>query len=108
MNWSALPWPFSMPTPLRVSLGSTDVEVDGQNTGVLSDLPITVIVYDTDPGFATDLGIGTKRTPGSFKGNGLWNGSGAGQGIRLGLTGTGPRRFFFSAENAGHVSDGPR
>lgn len=91
---------------LRVSLGSTDVEIDGENTGVLADLPITVIIYDTDPGFAADLAISAKRAPGSFKGTDFRNASGAGQSIRLALVGTRPRKFFFLSENAGHLTDG--
>lgn len=93
---------------LRVELSATDVEADGQDTGNLNDRNLFVVIYDTDPAFGPDLGIGTKKSLSSMKGRGVINGSGAGQGIKLNLTGTFQRKFFVAAENAGHSTDSLR
>lgn len=93
---------------LRVEISATDVEADGEVTGTLNDRNLFVVIYDTDPAFGPDLGIGTKKALSSMKGRGVINGSGAGQGIKLKLTGTLQRKFFVAAENAGHSIDSLR
>jgi len=93
---------------LRVEISATDVEADGEVTGTLNDRNLFVVIYDTDPAFGPDLGIGTKKALSSMKGRGVINGSGAGQGIKLKLTGTFQRKFFIAAENAGHSIDSLR
>jgi hypothetical protein len=93
---------------LRVNLSSTDVEVDGEATGILNDQNLFIVIYDLDPDFGPDLSIGTKKTFTTLKGRGVQNSNGAGQGIKLNLTGTAERKFFLAAENAGHSLDGIR
>jgi hypothetical protein len=93
---------------LRVSIGLTDVQTAGENTGVLSDGPVTVVLHDLDPGFGPDLAIGARPSPGALRGAGTRNANGVGQRIRLDLTGTRTRKFFFASENAAHVFDGTR
>ncbi len=93
---------------LRVQISATDVEADGEATGTLNDRNLFVVIYDTDPAFGPDLGIGTKKSLSSMNGIGVINGSGAGQGIKLNLTGTFQRKFFVAAENAGHSTDSLR
>ncbi|MDH4411201.1 MAG: hypothetical protein QE273_16430 [Verrucomicrobiales bacterium] len=93
---------------LRVRISATDVEVDGQATGTLNDRNLFVVIYDTEPDFGPDLSIGTKKSLTTLKGRGVQNANGAGQGIKLNLTGTAERKFFLAAENTGHSIDGIR
>jgi hypothetical protein len=93
---------------LRVRISATDVEVDGEATGTLNDRNLFVVIYDTDPDFGPDLSIGTKKSFTTLKGREVQNANGAGQGIKLNLTGTAERKFFLAAENTGHSIDGIR
>jgi hypothetical protein len=93
---------------LRVSVMITDVQAAGESTGNFQDHDHVFVVYDTDPEFGPDLSIGTKKTFSTLKGRGVQNANGAGQGIKLSLTGTAERKFFLAAENAGHSLDGIR
>jgi len=93
---------------LRVSVAITDAQTAGEDTGVFVNLDHVFVVYDTDPDFGPDLSIGTKKTFSTLKGRGVQNANGAGQGIKLSLTGTVERKFFLAAENAGHSLDGIR
>lgn len=93
---------------LRLRISSTDVEVDAEPTGALADQNLSVVIYDTDADFGPDLSIGTKRSFTTLKGRGVQNSNGAGQGIKLNLTGTLKRKFFLAAENAGHSLDSIR
>jgi hypothetical protein len=93
---------------LRVQVAITDAEEDGQGTGIFQSLDHVFVIYDTDPDFGPDLSIGTKKSFTTLKGRGVQNANGAGQGIKLSLTGTAERKFFLAAENAGHSLDGIR
>ena len=93
---------------LRVEISATDVEADGEATGTLNDRNLFVVIYDTEPDFGPDLGVGTKKSLTSMKGRGILNSSGAGQGIKLNLTGTNQRKFFIAAENVAHSVDSLR
>lgn len=93
---------------LRVRISATDVEVDTESTGTLNDRNLFIVVYDTDPDFGPDLSIGTKKSLTTLKGRGVQNANGAGQGIKLNLTGTAKRKFFLAAEHTGHSIDGIR
>jgi hypothetical protein len=93
---------------LRVRISATDVEVDTESTGTLNDRNLFIVIYDTDPDFGPDLSIGTEKSLTTLKGRGVQNANGAGQGIKLNLTGTAKRKFFLAAEHTGHSIDGIR
>jgi hypothetical protein len=93
---------------LRVLVAITDAQVAGEDTGVLQSLDHVFVIYDTDADFGPDLSIGTKKSFTTLKGRGVQNANGAGQGIKLNLTGTTERKFFLAAENTGHSIDGIR
>lgn len=93
---------------ILVEVATHDVQTAGEVQGVLEDNDFYLVLYDLTPDLGPDLGIGTKRSLTTFKGFGTQNENGAGQGIRLNLTGTTQRKFFFASENTGDSIDGLR
>jgi hypothetical protein len=91
---------------VTVNVVTHDVQNPGASQGVAEDNAFFLVLYDTTPDLGPDLSIGTKRSLTSFKGIGTLNESGAGQGIRLNLSGTTERKFFFASSNAGDSIDG--
>ena len=90
---------------LRIDVATIDVEDDGEATGFLQNAGFSVVVYDTGARFQPDLRIGTKKSFTKMKGNNRYNGSGAGQGIKITLKGTAFKRFYFAVENDGTSLD---
>lgn len=93
---------------VTIDVASHDVQTNGAAQGVAEDNDFYLVLYDLVPEIGPDLGIGTKKPLTTFKGFGTQNATGAGQGIKLNLTGTTQRKFFFASENAGDSIDGLR
>jgi hypothetical protein len=93
---------------VTVQVVTHDVQTAGEFQGVVEDNDFYLVLYDLEPNLGPDLGIGTKKPLTTFKGFGTQNETGAGQGIRLNLTGTTQRKFFFASENTGDSIDGLR
>lgn len=90
---------------LRIGIRITDVEVMGDTVGDPADDSFTVVLYDADPDFLTDMHIGQKRNLTKMKGNNRYNNSGGGQGIKVELPPTGRKRYFFAVQNDGASLD---
>jgi len=90
---------------LNLALFCTDVENNGTNVGTPEDRPISFLIFDTAAQYQPDLRIGKRRNPARQKGNSRYNGSGAGQKIRVPLRGKRKSRWFFTVENDGNLVD---
>lgn len=93
---------------LRVAVFTDDMQTNGDTNGAPTDSAFTLTLLNVSPAIFPDLTLGRTANPATFRGAGIINNTGGGQGIRLPLTGTASKRAFFGISNAGDSVDGLR
>lgn len=93
---------------LSVAVFTDDMQTNGDANGDPADSAFSLTLLDLAPAIFPDLTLGRTAIPATFRGAGIINNTGGGQGIRLPLSGTASKRAFFSISNAGDSVDGLR
>ena len=90
---------------LTIDVQTQDLEVDGQALGVPEDANFFLLVLDAGVSVQPDLRIGRKKNLTLQFGDGVYNAGAAGQKISVGVPATGKKKYWFTLENDGRVSD---
>lgn len=93
---------------IRIDVAVDDVQHNNDADGIPADGSFFVSVYDAAPVLRHDLRVGKQSTGSDARGGGVFNGSGAGQSLKLILPGKAKRSAYFQAANRGASVDSLR
>jgi hypothetical protein len=93
---------------IRIDVSVDDVQHNNDEDGIPADGSFFVSVYDAAPVLRHDLRVGKQSTGSDARGAGIFNGSGAGQSLKLTLPGKAKRSAYFHASNRGSSVDSLR
>lgn len=90
---------------IRIDVSVDDVQHNNDEDGIPADGSFFVSLYDAAPVLRHDLSVGKSSTGAGAAGNGVFNGNGAGQSVKLILPGKAKRSAYFRAANRGGSVD---
>jgi hypothetical protein len=93
---------------IRIDVSVDDVQHNNDEDGIPSDGSFFVSLYDAAPVLRHDLRVGKQSTGSDARGGGIFNGSAAGQSLKLVLPGKAKRSAYFHASNRGASVDSLR
>jgi hypothetical protein len=93
---------------IRIDVAVDDVQHNNDEDGIPADGSFFVSVYDAAPVLRHDLRVGKQSSGSDARGGGIFNGSGAGQSLKLALPGKAKRSAYFHASNRGASVDSLR
>jgi len=93
---------------IRIDVAIDDVQHNNDEDGIPSDGSFSVSVFDAAPVLHHDLRVGKQSSGSDARGGGIFNGSGAGQSLKLILPGKAKRSAYFHASNRGDSVDSLR
>jgi hypothetical protein len=90
---------------IRINVAIDDVQHNNDEDGIPADGSFFISLYDAAPVLRHDLRVGKQSTGSDARGGGIFNGSGAGQSLKLILPGKAKRSAYFHSSNRGASVD---